>query len=138
MSPEGVVRYWPAIMHEGVSVEHHVNLQGQECDSLTDVEGLGCVLATTTCTVLLIQPHLSAGRHSLKCKTLKVPTGWLGGISKRMSSLIFGPISSEHPAETVSLFCQIDFQFNCPVSITHSMLPTIIKEICFCHLLNIT
>ncbi|RZC40660.1 nuclear pore complex protein Nup133 [Asbolus verrucosus] len=100
VSPEGVVRYWPAIVHEGVSVEQHVNLQGQECDSLTDVEGLGCILATTTCTVLLIQPQLSGGRHTLKFKTLKIPTGWLGGISKRMSSLIFGPIASENSAES--------------------------------------
>ncbi|EFA05993.1 Nuclear pore complex protein Nup133-like Protein [Tribolium castaneum] len=100
VSPEGVVRYWPAIVHEGISVEQHVSLQGQECDSLTDVEGLGCILATTTCTVLLLQPQLSGGRHSLKCKTLKIPTGWLGGISKRMSSLIFGPIASETSAES--------------------------------------
>jgi nuclear pore complex protein Nup133 len=100
VSPEGVVRYWPAIVHEGVSVEQHVSLQGQECDSLTDVEGLGCILATTTCTVLLIQPQLIGGRHTLKCKTLKIPIGWLGGISKRMSSLIFGPIASEHTVES--------------------------------------
>ncbi|XP_044263471.1 nuclear pore complex protein Nup133 [Tribolium madens] len=100
VSPEGVVRYWPAIVHEGISVEQHVNLQGQECDSLTDVEGLGCILATTTCTVLLLQPQLNGGRHTLKCKTLRIPTGWLGGISKRMSSLIFGPIASESSAES--------------------------------------
>lgn len=104
VSPEGVVRYWPAIVHEGVSVEQHVSLQGQECDSLTDVEGLGCILATTTCTVLLIQPQLIGGRHTLKCKTLKIPIGWLGGISKRMSSLIFGPIASEHTVESVGIF----------------------------------
>ena len=102
VSPEGVVRYWPAIVHEGVSVEQHVSLQGQECDSLTDIEGLGCVLATTTCTVVLIQPQLFGGRNTLKCKTLRIPTGWLGGISKRMSSLIFGPIASENSAESVS------------------------------------
>lgn len=109
VSPEGVVRYWPAIVHEGVSVEQHVNLQGQECDSLTDVEGLGCILATTTCTVLLLQPQLSGGRHTLKSKTLKIPTGWLGGISKRMSSLIFGPIASESSAESVSNLCSRKF-----------------------------
>ncbi|KAJ8925587.1 hypothetical protein NQ315_009427 [Exocentrus adspersus] len=100
VSPEGLLRYWPAIVHEGVTVEQTVDLQGQECDSLTDVEGLGCILATTTCTTVLVQPLINAGRHVLQCKPLKTPSGWLGGISKRMSSLIFGPISSEHSSET--------------------------------------
>lgn len=100
VSPEGVLRYWPAIAHEGVTVEQSVDLQGQECDSLTNIEGLGCVLATTTCTVVLVQPQLNSGRHLLQCKPLKTPSGWLGGISKRMSSLIFGPISSEQSNET--------------------------------------
>lgn len=97
----GVLRYWPAIVHEGVTVEQTIDLQGQECDSLTDVEGLGCILATTTCTTVLVQPEIIGGRHILQCKHLKTPSGWLGGISKRMSSLIFGPISNEHSSETV-------------------------------------
>ncbi|KAJ8938499.1 hypothetical protein NQ318_005163 [Aromia moschata] len=100
VSPEGVLRYWPAVVHEGVTVEQTVDLQGQECDSLTDVEGLGCILATTTCTVVLVQPQMTGGRHMLQCKPLRAPSGWLGGISKRMSSLIFGPISNEHSSET--------------------------------------
>ncbi|XP_018569025.1 nuclear pore complex protein Nup133 [Anoplophora glabripennis] len=100
VSPEGVLRYWPAIVHEGVTIEQTIDLQGQECDSLTDVEGLGCILATTTCTTVLVQPQVSGGRHILQCKHLKTPSGWLGGISKRMSSLIFGPISNEHSSET--------------------------------------
>lgn len=98
----GVLRYWPAIAHEAVTVEQVVDFQGQECDSLTNVEGLGCILATTTCTVVLVQPQMNGGRHSLNCKPLKTPSGWLGGISRRMSSLIFGPISSEQSSETVS------------------------------------
>ncbi|XP_057660912.1 nuclear pore complex protein Nup133 [Diorhabda carinulata] len=100
VSPEGVLRYWPAIAHEGITVEQTVDLQGQECDSLTNVEGLCCILATTTCTVVLIHPEIISGRHVLNCKPLKAPSGWLGGISKRMSSLIFGPISSEQSNET--------------------------------------
>lgn len=101
VSPEGVVRYWPNVSHEGVSVEIMAELQGQECDSVTCVGKLGCVLATTTCTVVLVQPKLSAGgRHSLICHTLRTPQGWLGSIGKRMSSLIFGPMASEHSNET--------------------------------------
>lgn len=97
-----MVRFWPSVTHEGVSVEQTVDLQGQECDSLTDVGSLGCILATTTCSVVLVQPQMSRGRHSVNCRHLKAPTGWLGGLSKRMSSLIFGPISAEQSAETVS------------------------------------
>lgn len=99
----GVVRYWPAIAHENLSVEQSVDLQGQECDSLTNVKGLGCILATTTCTVVLVQPQFSGGKYSLTTRMLRTPSGWLGGISKRMSSLIFGPISSESSAETVPI-----------------------------------
>lgn len=100
VSPEGLIRYWPSISHEDVSIEQTVDLQGQECDSLTEVDGLGCILATTTCSIVLIQPQLSGGRNALNCRPLKAPTGWLGGISKKMSSFIFGPISSEQSAET--------------------------------------
>nr|XP_022913982.1 nuclear pore complex protein Nup133 [Onthophagus taurus] len=98
-SPEGVVRYWPSIAHEGVSIEECVDLQGQECDSLIETNGFGCVLVTTTCTTVILQPQNNSGRHQLICKILKMPSGWLGGIGKRMSSLIFGPISSEQTAE---------------------------------------
>ncbi|KAF5280860.1 hypothetical protein FQR65_LT03009 [Abscondita terminalis] len=100
VSPEGVVRYWPSVIHDGVSIEQISNLQGQECDSLTDIGDLGCILATTTCSVVWIQPHLSAGRPNLICHNLRTPTGWLGGITKKMSSFIFGPMSAEQSAET--------------------------------------
>ena len=104
VSPEGVVRYWPAVAHESTTVEQCIDLQGQECDGLVDVSGLGCILTTTTCTVVLVQPQFVNGRHALTCRTLKAPSGWLGGIGKRMSSLIFGPISTEQSTETVSRF----------------------------------
>ncbi|GJQ78399.1 putative nuclear pore complex protein [Trypoxylus dichotomus] len=100
VSPEGIVRYWPAVNYEGVSIEQVVDLQGQECDSLTNVDGFGYILATTTCTVVLIQPQNLNGRHVLNCRPLKTPSGWLGGLSKRMSSLIFGSITSEQSIET--------------------------------------
>lgn len=37
VSPEGLVRYWPNINHEGSSVDAVADLQGQECYSLTSV-----------------------------------------------------------------------------------------------------
>lgn len=36
VSPEGLVRYWPSIAHEGSYLETSAELHGQECFSLTD------------------------------------------------------------------------------------------------------
>ena len=105
VSPEGTVRYWPSIAHEGTSVEDNADLQGQECDSLTNIAPIGCVLATTTSTILLVQPHITGGRHSIVCHTLKTPQGWLGGIGRRVSSLIFGGLPTAQVMETVSMTC---------------------------------
>ncbi|KAJ9592509.1 hypothetical protein L9F63_015826, partial [Diploptera punctata] len=100
VSPEGTVRYWPSIAHEGTSVEDNADLQGQECDSLTNIAPIGCILATTTSTILLLQPQIIAGRHSIACHTLKTPQGWLGGIGRRVSSLIFGGLPTAQVTET--------------------------------------
>lgn len=102
VSPEGTLRYWPSIAHEGTSVEDNADLQGQECDSLTDIAPVGCILATTTSTIVLVQPQITGGRHSIACRTLKAPQGWLGGIGRRMSSLIFGGLPTSQVMETVS------------------------------------
>lgn len=58
VSPEGTVRFWPSVAHEGTSVENSTDLQGQECDSLTSIASLGCILATTTSTVVHLQPEV--------------------------------------------------------------------------------
>ncbi|XP_069672597.1 nuclear pore complex protein Nup133 isoform X3 [Periplaneta americana] len=100
VSPEGTVRYWPSIAHEGTSVEDNADLQGQECDSLTNIAPIGCILATTTSTIVLVQPQITGGRHSISCRTLKTPQGWLGGIGRRMSSLIFGGLPTSQVMET--------------------------------------
>nr|CAD7433875.1 unnamed protein product [Timema monikensis] len=100
VSPEGTVRYWPSITHAGTSVEESADLHGQECDSLTDIAPHGCVLATTTSTLVLVNPQVSAGRHSVTCRTLKAPQGWLGGLGRRMSSLIFGALPTSQVTET--------------------------------------
>lgn len=100
VSPEGTLRYWPSIAHEGTSVEDNADLQGQECDSLTDISPVGCILATTTSTILLVQPQITGGRYSVACRTLKAPQGWLGVIGRRMSSLIFGGLPTSQVMET--------------------------------------
>lgn len=100
-SPEGLVRYWPSIAHEGSSVEVNADLQGQECDSLTDLGPLGVILATTTASVVLLSPQTSGGRPSLTVKPLRPPQGWLGGITRLIPSLIFGSLQASHGMETV-------------------------------------
>ncbi|XP_008544817.1 nuclear pore complex protein Nup133 [Microplitis demolitor] len=100
VSPEGIVRYWPSIAHEESSIEISAELAGQEVDCLTHIPGHGCILATTTCTVALLQPLFTAGRNNITCRVLRTSPGWLGGIGRRMSSLIFGTIPQSPMTET--------------------------------------
>ncbi|KAK3877177.1 hypothetical protein Pcinc_018094 [Petrolisthes cinctipes] len=101
-SPEGFVRYWATIAHEGSYCEVSTELQGQECDSLVFLgASLGCLLATTTSTTLLLQPGSGStaggGAQTINVRQLKVPAGLLGGISRRVSSLVFGSLPTQVP-----------------------------------------
>lgn len=100
VSPEGIVRYWASIAHEESSVEISVELAGQEVYCLTHVPAQGCILATTTCTIALLQPQFINGRNSLTSRVLKTSQGWLGGLGRRMS-MIFGVIPQNPAMETV-------------------------------------
>uniref|UniRef100_A0A1B6E0K1 Nucleoporin Nup133/Nup155-like N-terminal domain-containing protein n=1 Tax=Clastoptera arizonana TaxID=38151 RepID=A0A1B6E0K1_9HEMI len=100
VSPEGLVRYWSSIAHESSWIESNADLHGQECDFLQLILPLGCLLVTTTATLVLVTPQISAARHALVCRTIKTPHGWLGGIGRKMSSLIFGSIPSTQIMET--------------------------------------
>lgn len=99
VSPEGIVRYWPSIAHEGSSYEVSADLQGQECFSLTDLQPIGSILSTTTATVVLVHLENVAGQHTIICRLLKSPQGILGGIGRRMSSLLWGGIASATSSE---------------------------------------
>ncbi|KAG7207192.1 hypothetical protein KM043_008877 [Ampulex compressa] len=100
VSPEGVVRFWASVAHEGSSIETSAELAGQEVDCLTYIPGHGCILATTTCTVALLQPQFVSGKHSISCQVLRTSQGWLGGIGRRMTSLIFGAMPQSPVTET--------------------------------------
>ena len=102
VSPEGIVRFWVSVAHEGSSVETSAELAGQEVDCLTYIPGHGCILATTTCTVALLQPQFVGGKNSVNCQVLRTSQGWLGGIGRRMTSLIFGAIPQSPVTETVN------------------------------------
>ncbi|MPC16890.1 Nuclear pore complex protein Nup133 [Portunus trituberculatus] len=98
-SPEGFVRYWGTITHEASYCEVSTELQGQECESLVSLgAGLGCLLATTTSTTLLLQPGGGlGGGQTINVRHLKAPAGLLGGISRRVSSLMFGSMPTQAP-----------------------------------------
>ncbi|XP_028034551.1 nuclear pore complex protein Nup133 isoform X1 [Bombyx mandarina] len=96
VSPEGVIRYWPSVGQEEVYVDVTCELAGQECEKLGDYTSSGLILATTTCTVVLLTPTVLDGRATVTCCTLRPPSGWLGGIGRRVSLLFFGSM----PAHT--------------------------------------
>ncbi|XP_050673157.1 nuclear pore complex protein Nup133-like [Leptidea sinapis] len=105
VSPEGVVRYWASVGQEGAYSEVPCELAGQECDRLvsrTDDEGVAVgslLLATTTCTLVRLQTSRE-GRPTVTCQTLRPPSGWLGGIGRRVSLLFFGAMPSHAAADT--------------------------------------
>ncbi|KAH9519639.1 hypothetical protein Btru_003224 [Bulinus truncatus] len=88
VSPEGVVRYWPNIAFESNIAEISAELRGEECARVINFYPHGCLLATTTSSLLLLEP--AVGQASIQCKPLKASQGLFSGISRRMSSFIFG------------------------------------------------
>ncbi|CAH2046121.1 unnamed protein product, partial [Iphiclides podalirius] len=103
VSPEGVVRYWPCIGQEGVYVDISAELAGQECEQLGEPTKSGLVLATTTCTVVLLTPTMTDGRPTVTCQTLRPPSGWLGGIGRRVSLLFFGSMPAHAETKLVGV-----------------------------------
>ncbi|PVD32345.1 hypothetical protein C0Q70_07778 [Pomacea canaliculata] len=94
VSPEGVVRYWPNIAYEASTAEISAELKGEECASVVNFQPFGCLLATTTSSLLLLMP--SFGQNAITCSALKTSQGMFSGIGRRMSSFIFGA----SPAQT--------------------------------------
>ncbi|KAH7972663.1 hypothetical protein HPB52_014816 [Rhipicephalus sanguineus] len=95
VAPAGTLRYWPNIAHEGSSTDALADLQGEECYSLTNTQPIGCILATTTSSLMLVTPSSVDGQTALLIKPLKAPQGLLAGISRRVSSFIFGAMPSQ-------------------------------------------
>lgn len=100
VSPEGTIRYWPSIAHDGHFIETVAgDLQGQECFSLTDIEPLGYILGTTTSSL----SHIYITSSSIVCRTLKIPQGVLAGFGQRVTSFIFGALPSSNSNENKPL-----------------------------------
>lgn len=101
VSPAGDVRYWPSIAHDGTSIDATGVMDGQEFDAIAALPGIGYMLATTTCNLVLLQLQLNNGRHTIVHRPVRPPTGFLGGIGKRFSSFIIG-MNSNQDREHVS------------------------------------
>ncbi|GAB6026024.1 hypothetical protein CHUAL_012235 [Chamberlinius hualienensis] len=96
VSPEGTIRYWPSIAHDGSSIEINADLQGQECFSLINCRPYGCILSTTTNTLILVSPTGYGKETSLVCRNLTVSKGVLARLSRRMTSFIFGAVPNQN------------------------------------------
>ncbi|CAH0728191.1 unnamed protein product, partial [Brenthis ino] len=101
VSPEGVVRYWSSVGTEGAYSDVSCELAGQECDRLTETKE-GLLLATTTCTLVKITTS-NEGRPTVVCQTLRPPSGWLGGIGRRVSLLFFGSMPAHADTKLVGV-----------------------------------
>lgn len=138
VSPEGTVRYWDSVAHESFFVELNADLQvkptetlikrsmtdkpvsqGQECDLLVEAMPLGCLVATTTASILILTPRVSEGRPTVLCRSFKTPQGLLGSIGRRMSSFIFGSVASHQSMDTrlVKVLCQKRDRHNLEVQV---------------------
>ncbi|XP_047537191.1 nuclear pore complex protein Nup133 [Vanessa atalanta] len=101
VSPEGVVRYWASVGTEGAYSDVSCELAGQECDRLTEAKD-GLLLATTTCTLVKITT-CKEGRPGVVCQTMRPPSGWLGGIGRRVSLLFFGSMPAHADTKLVGV-----------------------------------
>ncbi|KAI2805362.1 hypothetical protein BLOT_004358 [Blomia tropicalis] len=105
VSPEGTIRYWSNISQEGNTYDSIVasELQGQECHTLIDVQPFGCVLGTTTNSLVHIAFSNGSSNVPILCQTLKTPQGLLSGIGRKVTSLIFGSLPTTHASDSKQL-----------------------------------
>ncbi|KAI0211444.1 Nucleoporin_C domain-containing protein [Lamellibrachia satsuma] len=57
------------------------------------LQTFSCVLATATSTLLLLTPQQA--QNTVRCRMLRGPQSMLAGISRRMSSFIFGSVATQ-------------------------------------------
>ncbi|ESO92060.1 hypothetical protein LOTGIDRAFT_233315 [Lottia gigantea] len=93
VTPEGVVRYWSNIAYESSTAEISAELKGEETDCVVNCQPYGCLLATTTSSLVLLLP--SQGQNVIVCQPIKSSQGMFAGFGRRMSSFIFGATPSQ-------------------------------------------
>ncbi|KAJ8416065.1 hypothetical protein AAFF_G00380870 [Aldrovandia affinis] len=84
VSPEGTVRYWPSLAHEGTYTETVVDLGENLCNFLTAVKGHSFVLSSYKNQLLRVGAD---GSGKLQQRPLQQGQGVLSGIGRRVSSL---------------------------------------------------
>jgi nuclear pore complex protein Nup133 len=107
VSPEGSICFWSNVACETNCFETNaVELQGQECHLLTTIHTNGCILGTTTSSLMYITVHSSASStlnaQPITCRLLKIPQGIFAGI-KKFSNLLFGGLPSGQQSDSRSL-----------------------------------
>ncbi|XP_048844114.1 nuclear pore complex protein Nup133 [Brienomyrus brachyistius] len=93
--PEGTVRFWPNLAHEGTYIEAVADMGGNFCNFLTAVQGNSFVLSSYKSQLLRLTVDAS-GR--LQQRALQQGHGVLSGIGRRVSSL-FGILAP--PADSI-------------------------------------
>lgn len=89
VSATGDVRYWPSITNT-TSIDENGILEGQEFDQLTSINPQGYLLVTTTCHLVMLQLQVQNGRQRIVHRTVKPPSGFLGGFGRKFASIIIG------------------------------------------------
>lgn len=101
ISPEGTIRFWSNIANERFTETSVSELQGQEFCTLSSLSPLEYLLGTTTGSVFLLSIDINShdSRGLIVCSALAAPSGLLSGISRRMTTLFFGPLMSDVGAD---------------------------------------
>lgn len=86
VSPEGLVRYWPSLIHDTTAVDMETDLIGSQCHSLTAFLPQSCILMTTTNELLL----LTGSQKAIKFHNLNSSNSVFSDFGRRVSSFIFG------------------------------------------------
>jgi len=102
ISPEGVIRFWSSIANERFTESTVVDMQGQEFCSLDCLSPFEYLLGTTTGSVYVLTIDITSNdqRNIIVCTSLAAPSGLLSGISRRMTNLFFGPMTTDANSES--------------------------------------
>ena len=126
VSPEGTIRFWHNIAFESSFLETTVqDLQGQECATLCQLSNRGCLLATTTSSLVFVSIH----QNELSFRPLKSPQGMLSGFKKftsffGMTSVV--PVQEQSVKSFIGLYKDVssDNDFQIVYALTGSTLQT--------------
>lgn len=104
ISPTGDVRYWPSIAHDANTCDETGILDGQEFHELITIPMVGYVLVTTTCNLVLLELQSNNGQYTIKNRPVRPSTGFLGGLGKRVASMLIGSNSQDRENVCFSFF----------------------------------